>query len=80
MLVATLFSTLATVCLADNYIQSLIPGLQDGISISNSLAYYLIGEDNWSHATYQAAFEYAVLVSILCLISYIAASILEARK
>lgn len=79
-LLSTLFSILAAVCLAQNYTESLIPAMQDGISISNTLAYYLIGEDGWSHATFRAAFHYAVVSSILCLMLYIAASIQESRK
>lgn len=79
MLIATLFSVISTVCLAENYIQSLVPGIQDGISVSNPLAYYWIGDDRWTHAKFQAAFEYGVLASVLCLTAYIAATILESR-
>lgn len=39
-----LFSITANVALAQNYAQSLIPGANDGIGISNLLAYFLIGE------------------------------------
>jgi hypothetical protein len=66
--------------LAHNYTVSLIPGIQDGISISNTLAYYLIGEDGWSLAKFRTAFHYAVVSSIICLFLYIAASIQESRK
>lgn len=79
-LLSTLFSMLATVCLAQNYTASLIPGMQDGISISNTLAYYLIGEDGWSQEKFRTAFQYAVVSSILCLMLYIAASVQDSRK
>ena len=43
-----LFSILANVALSQNYTHSLIPEANDGIGISNFLAYFLIGEVRWT--------------------------------
>ena len=43
-----LFSILVNVALSQNYTHSLIAEANDGIGISNFLAYFLIGEDRWT--------------------------------
>jgi len=65
-----LFSIVANVALAQNYTQSLIPEANDGIGISNRLAYFLIGEDRWSHELFRSAYNLSSTITILLLIAY----------
>jgi hypothetical protein len=65
-----LFSILANVALAQNYTQSLIAEANDGLGISNKLAYFLIGEDRWSQELFQSSYNFSTNVSIVLLISY----------
>lgn len=64
-----LFSTLANVALAQNYTQSLIPD-NEGIGISNTLAYFLIGEDHWSQKLFRSSYAFSTNISIVLLVSY----------
>lgn len=43
VILAFFFSIMAVVCLAQNYIVSLIPGASDGIAVSNQIARWIIG-------------------------------------
>lgn len=63
-----LFSILVNVALAQNYTQSLIAEANDGLGISNNLAYFLIGEDRWSQ--FQSSYNFSTNVTIVLLISY----------
>lgn len=65
-----LFSIVANVALAQNYTQSLIPGANDGMGISNLLAYFLIGEDRWSHELFRSAYSFSTTITIILLIAY----------
>ena len=65
-----LFSILVNVALAQNYTQSLIPEANDGLGISNMLAYFLIGEDDWSQELYRSSYNFSTNTSIVLLISY----------
>lgn len=53
-----------------NYVAAVIPGFKDGIGIHNFLAYWIIGEDNWSIGLFNNYFEYSLAVSISLLIVY----------
>lgn len=44
LLVLLGISLVSSICLAQNYTQSLVPGINDGIGVSNSLAHLIIGE------------------------------------
>lgn len=70
MLPVLLFSIVANVALAQNYTQSLIPGANDGMGISNRLAYFLIGEDRWSHELFRSAYNLSTTITMLLLIAY----------
>jgi hypothetical protein len=63
-------SLIAAVCLAQNYSQSLIPGIQDGIAISNMVSYWIIGEDGWSQELFKQWFVGFTIISILFTIAY----------
>ena len=65
-----LFSILANVALAQNYTQSLIVEANDGLGISNTLAYFLIGEDGWSLELFQSSYNFSTTVSLALLLSY----------
>lgn len=74
-----LFSILANVALAQNYTQSLIPEANDGLGVSNKLAYFLIGENRWSQELFQSSYHYSTNASIALLITYILVLILEKK-
>lgn len=74
------FSLLAAVCLAQNYTQSLIPEANDGIGISNPIAYWIIGDDRWSTALFRTRFEQSVYLALLLLIAYPIVLILESKR
>lgn len=72
-----LFSILANVALAQNYTHSLIPEANDGIGISNRLAYLIIGEDRWSPELFRSTYNFSTTVAVVLLIVYILAQVLE---
>ena len=72
-----LFSILANVALAQNYTQSLIPEANDGLGVSNKLAYFLLGENQWSQALFQSSYHYSTNASIALLITYTVVLITE---
>ncbi|WP_459930393.1 hypothetical protein [Desulfosporosinus burensis] len=65
-----ILSVIASLSLGTNYTAAAIPSLNDGIGIHNFLAYWIIGEDNWSIALFKNYFEYSLVVSIILLIVY----------
>ncbi len=67
---ATGLSLLAIVCLAQNYTQSLIPEANDGIGVSNQVAYLIIGEDGWSKDNFRKSFEQSVYFTLFLLAAY----------
>jgi hypothetical protein len=77
---AIALSAVATVCLAQNYTQSLIPGAEDGIGISNRVAYWLIGEDLWSTDRFRAYFMNAVSVTLVLIAAYPLVLSMEAAR
>jgi Na+-transporting NADH:ubiquinone oxidoreductase subunit NqrE len=58
-------SILATGSLGQNYTQSLIPEANDGLGISNAIAYWIIGEDRWSREMFRNAFELSLYLSLI---------------
>lgn len=72
-----LFSIVANVALGQNYTQSLIPEANDGMGISNILAYFLIGDDRWSHELFLSRYEISTNITIVLLIVYSLILILE---
>ncbi|WP_449536450.1 hypothetical protein [Ferdinandcohnia sp. Marseille-Q9671] len=76
---AIALSILAVISLAQNYTQSLIPEANDGIGISNHMAYWIIGEDRWSQEMFKAMFEQSVYFSLLLIAAYPIVLILESK-
>ncbi|ANE45647.1 hypothetical protein SY83_04290 [Paenibacillus swuensis] len=64
------FSLLAVACLGQNYTQSLIPEVNDGIGISNPVAYWIIGEVRWTHELFKKTFEQYIYITLLLLAAY----------
>ena len=77
ILILLLFSVIANVALAQNYTQSLIPEANDGMGISNKLAYMIIGEVRWSHELFQSMYNDSTIISIVLLIVYLLILVLE---
>ena len=77
LLPVLLFSIVANVALAQNYTQSLIPEANDGMGISNRLAYFLIGDDRWSHELFRSAYNLSTTITIVFLIVYSLVLVLE---
>lgn len=68
--VAIFISLLAVICLAENYTHSLIPEVNDGIGITNQIAYWIIGEDFWSHELFQKTYEQSIYITLALLVLY----------
>ena len=83
-LILLLTSLVFNTALAQNYNHSLIPYPEkDGYSVSNSLAYYVFGEDHfghWNSELFRAGYEISISVSMLLLVIYIGCLIFERRK
>ncbi|WP_342430326.1 hypothetical protein [Neobacillus sp. FSL H8-0543] len=77
--IAIALSILATISLAQNYTQSLIPEANDGIGISNKMAYWIIGEDGWSQEMFKNMFEQSVYISLLLIAAYPIVLIIESK-
>lgn len=67
---AIFLSIVAVVCLAQNYTQSLIPEANDGIGISNQVAYAIIGGDGWSQDKFRDIFERSVYFTLILIVAY----------
>jgi hypothetical protein len=76
---AIALSIVAVVCLAQNYTQSLIPEANDGIGISNQVAYWIIGEDGWSKESFRVFFENSVYFTLFLIITYPVVLIFESK-
>ena len=77
ILILLLFSIIANIALAQNYTQSLIPEANDGMGISNQLAYMIIGEVQWSHELFLSTYNESTIISIVLLIVYLLTLVLE---
>ncbi|MCU6709513.1 hypothetical protein M6D81_12450 [Paenibacillus sp. J5C_2022] len=80
MLLAIGLMVTASICLAQNYTESLIPGIQDGIGIANPFTYLIIGEDGWSVQTFRSYFHGAVIATLALVAAYPLIIVLESRK
>ncbi len=76
---AAALSLVALVCLAQNVTQGMIPEANDGIGISNPVAYWIIGEGEWSIERFRARFEQSIFVSLSLIILYPLAVLAETR-
>lgn len=70
LLSLVLFSLIVSISLGVNYVASSIPSINDGIGIHNFLAYWIIGENNWSIGLFKSYFDYSLITSIILLIVY----------
>ena len=70
LLPLAIFGVIVSLSLGINYVASAIPSINDGIAIHNILAYWIIGEDNWSINLFKSYFEYSLGISIILLIVY----------
>lgn len=77
ILLLLLFTIITNVALAQNYTHSLIPEANDGLGISNLLAYMIIGEDRWSQELFKSTYNISTILSIVLLIVYLITLILE---
>lgn len=68
--IAIALSILVVISLAQNYTQSLIPEANDGIGISNQLAYWIIGENGWSQDSFRNIFEKSIYFSLILIAVY----------
>jgi hypothetical protein len=76
---AIALSILAVVSLAQNYTQSLIPEANDGLGISNQLAYWIIGEGSWSQERFKNMFDQSVYITLLLIVAYPIVLIIESK-
>lgn len=75
-----LASVIANINLYHNYTQSLVPGLYDGISISNVIAYQFFPDHSWSIEFFKRRFDQSVIVSVILLIALIGLYLVEQFK
>ncbi|KIL35190.1 hypothetical protein SD71_15435 [Cohnella kolymensis] len=62
------FSIVSALCLAQNYTQSLIPEANDGIEISNRIAYWIIGDDGWSTDRFKKSFDQSIYFTLFLIV------------
>lgn len=73
-------AVVATVSLGQNYTQSLIPEANDGIGISNTVAYWIIGEEHWSVDQFKRAFERSMYFTLILIILSPLVYFLESKR
>lgn len=78
-----ILSIIANISLAQNYTQSLIPGANDGIGISNLLASWIITDSgwgkSWSIELFKKAYDTSMGVSLGVLLLFVASIVVESR-
>ncbi|SDT00057.1 hypothetical protein SAMN05444162_2811 [Paenibacillaceae bacterium GAS479] len=72
-------SLLSNISLAQNFTQSQIPEVNDGIAISNRISYWIIGEGNWSPERFGAFYEQSVFITIALMFVYVFVLMIESR-
>ncbi|MFC3771693.1 hypothetical protein [Paenibacillus sp. GCM10012303] len=55
---------------AQNHMNNQVPGAQDGIGITNPVAYWIIGEDRWSIEKFRMALVHSVFLTLLLIAAY----------
>lgn len=71
------FAILSSVALGQNYTQSLISEVNDGIGVSNFLARFILGDDGWSTALFLEQFELYIWISLVLIVIYFVAVLVE---
>jgi hypothetical protein len=83
-LVLLLIAIIFNISLAQNYNYSLIQHPErDGYSISNSIAYYVFGEDHfghWNSNLFKSGYDISTSVTILFFILYITSLVIERKN
>jgi len=79
LLLAILVAIAAVICLAHNDTQSRIHETNDGIGISNPIAYWIIGDNGWSQEKFRHAFERSIYFTLLAIIAYPAVLAAESK-
>ncbi|ANY70625.1 hypothetical protein BBD42_07425 [Paenibacillus sp. BIHB 4019] len=68
---SVIVTLIAAIGLSQNYLYSLIPSFEDGIAVSNFIAYWIIGDDGWSVRLFQKYSEGSIALAIGLLVIYI---------
>ena len=76
---AAALAIVSGVSLSQNYTHSLIPEANDGISISNQVAYWIIGEDGWSQESFKNTFEQSVYLTLFLIAAYPLVLLIESK-
>lgn len=71
---------ISSVCLGINYAASAVPSINDGIGMQNFIAYWIIGEDNWSTRLFRNYFDISVYISIFLTFIYAVLTLVEKRN
>lgn len=74
------FAILSSVALGQNYTMSVIPGIHDGIGVSNFLAALLLPENGWTKEMFQSNFELYLGISIVLILFYLVAVLIESKN
>lgn len=72
-----LICVISSMCLGVNFVASAVPSLNDGISVHNFLAGWIIGEDNWSIQLFKNYFDISVYVSLFLTFIYSVLTLLK---
>ncbi|MCX8129084.1 MAG: hypothetical protein N3I35_03170 [Clostridia bacterium] len=81
VLIGLIISVISTIALSNNYIVNLItPPVNDGIAITNNLAYWIIGEGNWTKDLFKKAYDTSTAISFVLLVLYAVMLFLEKKK
>lgn len=78
ILAALLTAVISAIALLDNYVQAI--RAEDGIGISNMVAYMYLGEDGWSAERFRQAFRVALAASAALSVLYAAALLFDAGR
>ncbi|MFZ3590676.1 hypothetical protein ACOI1C_15840 [Bacillus sp. DJP31] len=70
ILIGIALSIIATISLSQNYTQSLIANVNDGIAISNMISSWIIGENGWSVERFKELFEQSTNITLLLILIY----------
>jgi len=66
--------------LAQNYTKSLIPGVHDGIGISNKIAYWIITDDHtWSAELFLNYYDRSTTLLIIAILLFVFSIVIESR-
>ena len=83
ILVLALLSMTANISLAQNYTHSLVLGVQDGIGISNKIAYLIITDSDWGNRwsveLFKTFYDRSSTLLILVIILFVFSIVIETK-